>query len=353
MTRNPWNPRLTPGGSSGGSVAGCAAGLFPLALATDGGGSIRRPASHTGLVGFKPSRGRVARADGLPQILLDYEVVGPVARSVEDAKLFLDAIRGPDARDRSSLPVSRTARVAMPATILAVAAFPGAPVDREITSSFDAALATFARLGHRIEAAPLPLSLDAIDAFWPLVGQVGLARAFDADPALRAGASPKYVDMAEQGARASAAQFLAGLDAVAAFRREAAALFERVDFVLTPTTAALPWPAEEPFPPRSTDAASGRAATRCSPAGSTCAAIRRSVCRRRRHAKACRSASRSSARSPTMTGALALAREYERAAARRCCRCARTSLRRCRRPGIPPRPRRPAARESFRPRCRP
>ena len=245
VTRNPWNPQLTPGGSSGGSVAGCAAGLFPLALCTDGGGSIRRPAAHTGLVGFKPSIGAIARDGGLPSLLLDFEVVGPVARSVEDAKLLFDAIRGPDARDRSSLAISRTARAAMPATILAVAAFPGAPVDREVASSFEAALATFARL----EAAPLPLSLDAVNAFWPLVGQVGLARAFDADPALRAGASPKYVDMAEQGARASAAQFLAGLDAVAAFRREAAALFERVDFVLTPTTAALPWPAEEPFPP--------------------------------------------------------------------------------------------------------
>ena len=94
-TRNPWDLRLTPGGSSGGAVASVAVGMSPLALATDGGGSIRRPASHTGVVGFKPSRGRVARADGLPQILLDYEVAGVIARTTRDARLLLEAIALP------------------------------------------------------------------------------------------------------------------------------------------------------------------------------------------------------------------------------------------------------------------
>ena len=103
VTRNPWNPKLTPGGSSGGAVASVAAGLAPLALGTDGGGSIRRPASHTGLVGLKPSIGRVARGPSLPQILLDMEVIGPIARTVEDAALLYRAIAGPDARDRRSL----------------------------------------------------------------------------------------------------------------------------------------------------------------------------------------------------------------------------------------------------------
>ena len=103
VTRNPWNADLTPGGSSGGAAASVAAGFVPAAIGTDGGGSIRRPACHTGLVGYKPSIGRWPRADGLPAILTDFETVGSLARTVEDT-LLLDAIlRGPDPRDwRSS-----------------------------------------------------------------------------------------------------------------------------------------------------------------------------------------------------------------------------------------------------------
>ena len=76
VTRNPWDTRLTPGGSSGGAAAGVAAGLVPGAIGTDGGGSVRRPACHTGLVGWKPSTGRIPRVDGLPAILTDFETIG-------------------------------------------------------------------------------------------------------------------------------------------------------------------------------------------------------------------------------------------------------------------------------------
>ncbi|HVF62552.1 MAG TPA: amidase [Casimicrobiaceae bacterium] len=248
VTRNPWNTQLTPGGSSGGSVAGCAAGFFPLALCTDGGGSIRRPAAHAGLVGLKPSIGTIARADGLPQLLLDFEVVGPVARNVDDTVLLFDALRGVDARDRSSLLVASAKVHARSAKILAVASLAGSPIDREIAASFERSIAALSDRGHRVETAALPLSLDAITEFWPLVGQIGLARLFAADAALRECASAKYVDMAEQGARVSATRLLEGLEAVAALRRETDALFERFDFIVTPTTAALPWLAEEAFP---------------------------------------------------------------------------------------------------------
>jgi aspartyl-tRNA(Asn)/glutamyl-tRNA(Gln) amidotransferase subunit A len=249
ITRNPWDVRLTPGGSSGGAAAGCAAGMFPLALCTDGGGSIRRPASHTGLVGLKPSIGAVPRADGFPSLLLDFEVVGPIARSVDDAALLFDALRGPDARDRASLPILTAAAGSHRRTILAVRRFGDSPLDAEVAASFDDAVRTLAALGHRVHEGALPLDLGPVLAFWPTVGQVALARLFAAWPDVRAQASPKYVEMAKQGESVAAPQFLDGLEAVAAFRRACTWMFADVDVVLTPAAAALPWPADEPFPP--------------------------------------------------------------------------------------------------------
>ena len=102
-TANPWNPALTPGGSSGGAVAAVASGIGPIALGTDGGGSIRRPASHTGVVGLKPTPGRIPRCDGLPAILLDFEVIGPIARTVIDLIAVTRALSAPDPRDPISL----------------------------------------------------------------------------------------------------------------------------------------------------------------------------------------------------------------------------------------------------------
>jgi amidase len=96
ITRNPWRPDRTCGGSSGGSAVAVAAGLAPVALASDGGGSIRIPAASCGLFGIKPSRGRVSLAP-LADHWHGLSVIGPVARRVEDAALFLDAVSDPEA----------------------------------------------------------------------------------------------------------------------------------------------------------------------------------------------------------------------------------------------------------------
>ena len=109
VTRNPWNPELTPGGSSGGAAASVAAGFVPAAIGTDAGGSIRRPACHTGLVGFKPSIGRWPRVDGLPAIVTDFETVGSLVRTVEDTLLIDAILRGPDPRDGARAPRLRRA----------------------------------------------------------------------------------------------------------------------------------------------------------------------------------------------------------------------------------------------------
>ncbi len=99
--RNPWNPDHHPGGSSSGSGSGLAAGLFPLALGTDTGGSVRNPASACGIVGLKPTYGLVSRRGVFPlSFTLDH--VGPMTRSVADNALLLDAIAGYDAEDPGS-----------------------------------------------------------------------------------------------------------------------------------------------------------------------------------------------------------------------------------------------------------
>ena len=105
ITRNPWNLDRTPGGSSGGASAAAAAGLGPLHVGTDGGGSIRIPASCAGIFGFKPSYGRVPIYPASGAWSLSH--VGPMTRTVADAALMLSVCAGPDERDQSSLPAER------------------------------------------------------------------------------------------------------------------------------------------------------------------------------------------------------------------------------------------------------
>ena len=119
-TRNPWNTALTPGASTGGGAAAVAAGFGPVTLGTDGGGSIRRPACHCGLVGLKPSSGRVARRHGLPIILDDAEVIGPLAH---DRRPGAD-IGGDPGTARRGPTVDRAARTPRRAAATAGAAHP-------------------------------------------------------------------------------------------------------------------------------------------------------------------------------------------------------------------------------------
>jgi aspartyl-tRNA(Asn)/glutamyl-tRNA(Gln) amidotransferase subunit A len=246
-TRNPYDLDLTPGGSSGGSVAAVAAGLVPLALGTDGGGSIRRPASHTGLVGLKPSIGAVPRVNSLPMMLLDLEVIGPIARTVEDAKLLFEAMSGPDARDRRSLfKVNKTRK--NPLRILYVQRFGDAPLDSEIARSVDAAARTLEALGCRVESGALPLELGPLNDFWPRFGAAGVAYVMAMHPGKERLLGPRFQAMLDLGRGVSAAEYLAGIEIFERLRGESESLFERFDLVMTPSAAALPWPAEQPYP---------------------------------------------------------------------------------------------------------
>jgi aspartyl-tRNA(Asn)/glutamyl-tRNA(Gln) amidotransferase subunit A len=246
-TRNPWNPELTPGGSSGGAVVAVASGIGPIALATDGGGSIRRPCSHTGLVGLKPGAGRVPRAHGLPELLPDLEVIGPVARTVEDLLLVLEVI-GPRLAPLPELPTSRL-RIACWRHIA------DGPVDRDVLASFDEAMDHLRQEGHVVEALPAPAIVDRFNReAWPVLAGTGLARVLQpwarqlGEASVGDRLTPAMAALWAMARELPASAVPQAQALVAQLRASIAALLERHDLLATPSAAALPWPAHQTHP---------------------------------------------------------------------------------------------------------
>lgn len=252
LTRNPWNLQRTAGGSSGGAVAAVAAGLAPLALATDGGGSTRRPAAHAGLVGFKPSTGRIARVGGLPPLFLHYEVCGTLARTVADVVLLTRALALPHPRDPASQPF-RFKPFDPPADpgrlrMLYIPAFGNAPVDPEISTLLDDAARRFAALGHQVERAAHWDLADDINEHWMTLSQCGLARMLDARHAADDDLSPVARANAAAGRAARGATLLDLFDRMSLLQQRLGDCLSTFDVLLTPATAALPWPASQSYP---------------------------------------------------------------------------------------------------------
>lgn len=258
VTRNPWDRRLTPGGSSGGAAASVAAGMVAAAIGTDGGGSIRRPASHTGLVGWKPSAGAFPRIDGFPAILTDFETIGTLTRSVADTLLLDAAMRGADARDRRSLYAAAAPWPKRARRILFVPRFGSAPVDPDVAAATAAAARDLAAAGHQVDEGEVFFDLDDAGRIWHVISRTGVAWLFARDGGRigrDAGAAARA--MAADGDKLTGADYIDALERVAALRRRMAELFADVDLVLTPTAAALPWPAEVPYPDRIAGKAAG------------------------------------------------------------------------------------------------
>ncbi len=250
VTRNPWNPSLTPGGSSGGAAASVAAGLVPAAIGTDGGGSIRRPASHTGLVGYKPSIGRWPRVDGLPAILTDFETIGSLVRTVDDTILLDAVLKGPDRRDWRSAYASSGPWTNATVRILYIPRFGAAPVDPEVAAQVESFARRMASMGHDVREGEAFFDLDVAGRIWQVVSRAGVAWLMRENPSYEqlAGASARA--MAADGRKVTGTDYIGALEAVSALRRRVAQLFDGVDLVLTPTAAALPWAADAPYPDR-------------------------------------------------------------------------------------------------------
>ena len=255
VTRNPWNLHKTPGGSSGGSAAALAAGFCPLAIGTDAGGSIRIPASFTGVFGLKPTFGLVAAWPASPFGTLAH--LGPMSRTVEDAALFLNVVSEPDARDWFQQPFPKSdfahgidrgikgARVAFSPRLGWVKR-----VDPQIEEVVARATARFTELGAVVEQADPPGG-DPTPFFRTLyfsgagllLGDMAEEKLHLLDPNLRAvvEASRSITRKEFQQATAERAAYGAGLKS----------FMQTYDFLLTPSTAvpAFDTPLVTPFDP--------------------------------------------------------------------------------------------------------
>ena len=237
ITRNPWDLSRTPGGSSAGAAAACAAGLGPLHVGSDGAGSIRIPSAFTGTFGLKPSFGRVPAHPPSPMGLLAH--IGPITRTVADAALMLTVLAGPDHRDPYALPPEgkdwlegledgvRGWRIAFSPTL------GYAKVDPEIAAVATGAARQFETLGAIVEQveAIFASPRDALFTLWA----AGAAKVLAGYPTDRREViDPGLVATAEQGERISAVDYLAADLVRTALARQMAEFHRNYDLLLTP-----------------------------------------------------------------------------------------------------------------------
>ena len=245
LTRNPWDTRMNPGGSSAGAGAAAAAGYGPLHVGTDIGGSIRLPAGWCGLVGFKPSGGRIP-------IKPPYagRVAGPMTRSVDDAAWLMTVLARPDARDTMSLPHQAIAWRTLTRDVrglklgLQLDAGWGLDVEPETRAAIEAAARGFEAAGAIVEPVPAFSSremADGMDHFWRMRSHLDLQAL---PPERRAKVLPYIRDWAEGGAALSGAEVFHGYSQMGALREAAVAAGRCFDFVLSPVSPVPSFAAE-------------------------------------------------------------------------------------------------------------
>ncbi len=251
ITRNPWNLDHTPGGSSGGAGSSLAAGIGVIAHGNDGGGSIRIPASYCGLVGLKPTFGRV------PQHPVDSPYIslvsnGPLARCVSDAAAFLNEIARPDARDWHAAPHDgRDWRVGLDDGVRGMrigftAELGGAHVDPEIVEACEWVARGLEGLGARVEAVATIVEdlRPRFEAYW----KAGFGARLRSIPDERwSELDPGFRSLAEQGLDVGVANYYAGHAARAQLVREFKAWFGDYDILLTPTMPTVAPPVDTAY----------------------------------------------------------------------------------------------------------
>ena len=253
-TRSPWNLALTPGGSSGGAVSATAAGIGALALATDAGGSTRRPAAHAGLVGMKPTFGLIPCGPGFDEPNFGLSVIGQIARDVRDTALMFDRLRGYSAADWGAQPVvmdDAVAQLGVPPPRSLRIAFShdlgcGLAIDAAVRATIEQAVMRLDADGYSIERAAPDWPAGVRE--YPLIKlqQAGLAalhgEAFDRDASL---IDPDLQAQIRAGRGFSAVEIAQVLLLREHIHAAYARFFERYDLLLCPTAPVVSWPLDE------------------------------------------------------------------------------------------------------------
>ncbi|MFD8608350.1 amidase [Streptomyces sp. NPDC059631] len=256
-TRNPWDPERSAGGSSGGAAAAVAAGVVPVAHATDAAGSLRVPAACNGLFGIKPTRGRVSMGPGVDEVFSGLAVHGGVSRTVRDSAVLLDQIRGPEPGDpyfaaQPSRPYAE--EVTRPPGSLRIGVLAQAWGGRRTTAPVADALSRTVRLleslGHRVAETEVDLGADweefvVANARIMTVNLTALvdelAAAFGR-PVDSSTLEPASLAGYHYGQRVGGARFLTALAMRNRVARSLARYFDAYDILLTPTLPELPLP---------------------------------------------------------------------------------------------------------------
>ena len=249
--RNPWNTERTPGGSSGGAAAALAAGLCTLSMGTDGGGSVRIPASFTGLFGIKPTQGRVPRFGGYGRPSANhFSQSGPITRTVADSALLLQVIAGPDTRDVTSIreqapDFSANLGAGVKGMRLAWSSNLGyAAVDPEVIEVTKKAAMAFTGMGASVDDAKLQLE-DPFETFW----NVFSTAAYTSYGHLLADRRDDLSDIGlmsiEHGQQTTGADMSRAIYEVDRLGRRLEEFFEDFDLLLTPTMAVPAFPIEQ------------------------------------------------------------------------------------------------------------
>jgi aspartyl-tRNA(Asn)/glutamyl-tRNA(Gln) amidotransferase subunit A len=248
LSRNPWDLSQNPGGSSAGAAAACAAGYGPLHLGTDIGGSIRLPAGWCGIVGFKPSLGRIPIDPPYAG-----RVAGPMTRTVADAALAMRVLAQPDARDAMSLPPQDIAWTDLDIAVTGLRGLKiglwldagwGLAVGAEVLAAVDAAARAFEHAGAIVE--PLPpfttrAMIEGLDAFWRMRAWQDI-RTWPQER--QAKVLPYIHRWAAGGAALTGAQVFHGYSQMGAIRDATVAATQRFDAVLSPVSPVVSFPAE-------------------------------------------------------------------------------------------------------------